>query len=206
MDPQPVIRPQVAVLAGINGAGKSTAAQHLLREALRIPSFTNADTIARGLNAFDVESVAAKAGRIMLEHLHELAAARKSFALETTLSGRAYARWLGELAREGYAVHLFYYWLRNPDMAIRRVADRVRAGGHHVPDDTVRRRYTRSVRNFLELYRPIVTTWQVYDNSDNDRRLIAFNNRFFDTVVDPDLWDAFNRSADDDGADDRSGG
>lgn len=206
MDPQPVIRPQVAVLAGINGAGKSTAAQHLLREALRIPSFTNADTIARGLNAFDVESVAAKAGRIMLEHLHELAAARKSFALETTLSGRAYARWLGELAREGYAVHLFYYWLRNPDMAIRRVADRVRAGGHHVPDDTVRRRYTRSVRNFLELYRPIVTTWQVYDNSDNDRRLIAFNNSFFDTVVDPDLWDAFNRSADDDGADDRSGG
>jgi predicted ABC-type ATPase len=200
VDAQPAPRPQVAVLAGINGAGKTTAAQHLLREALRIPSFTNADTIARGLNAFDVESEAVKAGRIMLEHLRELAAARRSFAFETTLSGRAYARWFGELARDGYAVHLFYYWLRSADMAIRRVADRVGAGGHHVPDDTVRRRYARSVRNFLELYRPVVTTWQVYDNSNGDRRLIAFNNSYFDTVLDPDTWDAFNRSADDGGA------
>jgi predicted ABC-type ATPase len=206
VDAQPAPRPQVAVLAGVNGAGKSTAAQHLLREALRIPSFTNADTIARGLNAFDVESVAVKAGRIMLEHLHELAAARKSFAFETTLSGRACAPWLAGLAREGYAVHLLYYWLRSPDMAIQRVAKRVSAGGHHVPDDTVRRRYSRSVRNFLELYRPIATTWQVYDNSDNDRRLIAFNNSFFDTVLDPDMWDAFNRSADDGGTNGPSGG
>ena len=171
-----------------------------------MPSFTNADTIARGLNAFDVESVAVKAGRIMLEHLHELAAARQSFAFETTLSGRAYAPWLRQLARDGYAVHLFYYWLRSPEMAIRRVADRVRAGGHHVPADTVRRRYTRSVRNFLELFRPVVTTWQVYDNSNGNRRLVAFNNSFFDTVLDPDLWDAFNRSADDGGTDDTAGG
>jgi len=196
----------VAVLAGINGAGKTTASQHLLRATLRIPSFTNADTIARGLNAFDVESVAVKAGRVMLEHLHELAAARQSFAFETTLSGRAYAPWLRQLARDGYAVHLFYYWLRSPDMAIRRVAERVRAGGHHVPDDTVRRRYTRSVRNFLELFRPVVTTWQVYDNSYGDRRLIAFNNSFFDTVLAPDLWDTFNRSADDGGTDGTVGG
>ena len=205
MDAQTTARPQVAVLAGINGAGKSTAAQHLLREVLRIPSFTNADTIARGLNAFDVESVAAKAGRVMLQHLHELAAARKSFAFETTLSGRAYAPWLAGLVRDGYAVHLFYYWLRSHEMAIRRVADRVRAGGHHVPDDTVRRRYSRSVRNFLELYRPVVTTWQVYDNSNGDRRLIAFNNSFFDTVIDPDTWDVFNRSADEGGANGPSG-
>jgi predicted ABC-type ATPase len=200
VDAQPTTRPQVAVLAGINGAGKTTASQHLLREALRIPSFTNADTIARGLNAFDVESVAVKAGRIMLEHLHELAAARTSFAFETTLSGRAYAPWLRTLASEGYAVHLFYYWLRSPDMAIRRVADRVRAGGHHVPADTIRRRYARSVRNFLELFRPVVTTWQVYDNSNGARRLLAFNNSYFDTILDPELWDAFQRSADDGGA------
>jgi predicted ABC-type ATPase len=197
-------RPQVAVLAGINGAGKSSSSERLLRESLKIPSFTNADTIARGLNAFDVESEAVKAGRIMLEHLRELAKARRSFAFETTLSGRAYARWLRELASEGYAVHLFYYWLRSPDLAIRRVAERVRAGGHHVPDDTVRRRYSRSVRNFLELYRPVVTTWQVYDNSNGARRLIAFNNSFFDTVLDPDTWEAFNRSADDGGANDTS--
>jgi predicted ABC-type ATPase len=204
VDTQPAPRPQVAVLAGINGAGKSTAAQHLLRDALKIPSFTNADTIARGLNAFDVESEAVKAGRIMLEHLHELAAKRRSFAFETTLSGRAYARWLGELIRDGYAVHLFYYWLDSPELAIGRVAERVRAGGHHVPEDTIRRRYTRSVRNFLELYRPVVTTWQVYDNSHSARRLIAVNNSFFDTILDPDTWGAFNRSANDGGTDDPS--
>lgn len=206
MDAQPAPRPQVAVLAGINGAGKSTAAQHLLREALKIPSFTNADAIACGLNAFDVESVAAKAGRVMLEHLRELAAVRQSFAFETTLAGRTYARWLAELARDGYAVHLFYYWLRSPDMAVRRVAERVRAGGRHIPEETIRRRYSRSVRNFLELYRPVVPTWQVYDNSDWDRRLIAINNSYFDTILDQDAWDAFNRSADDVGTDDPLGG
>jgi predicted ABC-type ATPase len=205
MDAQPAPRPQVAVLAGINGAGKSTAAQHLLREVLKIPSFTNADTIARGLNAFDVESEAVKAGRIMLEHLRELAAKRRSFAFETTLAGRTYARWLAELARDGYAVHLFYYWLDSAEVAVGRVAERVRAGGHHIPEGTVRRRYSRSVRNFLELYRPVVTTWQVYDNTRGDRRLIAFNNSFFDTVLDPDLWDAFNRSGDDGGTNDPSG-
>jgi predicted ABC-type ATPase len=198
-------RPQVAVLAGINGAGKTTASQHLLREALNMPSFTNADAIARGLNAFDVESVAVKAGRIMLDHLRELAAARRSFAFETTLSGRAYAPWLRGLVRDGYAVHLLYYWLRSPETAIRRVADRVRAGGHHVPDDTVRRRYSRSARNFLELYRPVVTTWQVYDNSNGAPRLLAFNNSFFDTVLDPDGWAAVNRSADDGGTNDPAG-
>lgn len=197
MDAQTAVKPQVAVLAGINGAGKSTAANHLLRDVLRIPSFTNADTIARGLNAFDVDSVAVEAGRIMLTHLHKLAAAHKSFAFETTLSGRAYAAWLGDLVREGYAVHLFYYWLDSADVAVGRVAGRVQAGGHNVPEDTIRRRYARSVRNFLELYRPIVTTWQVYDNTQGDRRLIAFNNSFFDTVLDPDRWDVFQRSADD---------
>lgn len=198
--------PAVAVLAGINGAGKTTASRHILTEALKIPVFVNADTIARGLNAFDVESEAVKAGRIMLDHLRDLAARRKSFAFETTLSARTYAPWLGELRQAGYVVHLFYYWLRSPDLAIRRVADRVRAGGHHVPDDTIRRRYSRGVRNFLELYRPVVTTWQVYDNSDGPARMIAVNNSYFDTVVDPDTWDLFNRSATDGGANDPAGG
>src|SRR5262245_34219057 len=142
----------------------------------------------------------------MLDHLREMAAARRSFAFETTLAARTYARWLGDLKRDGYDIHLFYYWLDSADVAIRRVAERVRAGGHHVPDDTIRRRYSRSVRNFLELYRPVVTTWQVYDNSNGGSRLIAFNNSFFDTVIDDRRWDLFNRSADDGGADDTTGG
>jgi predicted ABC-type ATPase len=202
----PITQPTVAILAGINGAGKTTASLRILRDALQIPAFVNADAIARGLNAFDVESEAAKAARIMLDHLHELADKRRSFAFETTLSARTYAPWLAELRQSGYAVHLFYYWLRSPDLAIIRVADRVRAGGHHVPDDTIRRRYSRSVRNFLELYRPVVTTWHVYDNSNGPSRLIAFNNSYFDTILDPDLWDTFNRSATDGGTNDPSRG
>jgi predicted ABC-type ATPase len=205
VDAQTPPRPQVAVLGGINGAGKTTASQRILRDALKIPVFTNADTIARGLNAFDPESEAMKAGRIMLEHMREMTAARRSFAFETTLAARTYARRLGELKRDGYAVHLFYYWLESADMAIQRVADRVKSGGHHVPDDTIRRRYGRSVRNFLELYRPLVTTWQVFDNSRGGSRLIAFHNGFFDTVIDEDRWGLFNRSADDGGTSDASG-
>lgn len=206
MDAQTRPQPQIAILGGINGAGKTTASQRILRDALRIPVFANADAIARGLNAFDPESEAMKAGRIMLEHLRGMAAARRSFAFETTLAARTYARWLADLRRDGYAVHLFYFWLESADAAIRRVADRVKSGGHHVPDDTIRRRYSRSVRNFLELYQPVVTTWQLYDNSNGGSRLIAFNNGYFDTVLDDARWDLFQRSTDDGGANDGADG
>ena len=152
--------PTVAILGGIDGAGKTTASREILQTALRIPTFVNADTIARGLNAFDVDSQAAKAGRIMLEHLHELAEKRQSFALETTLSGRAYASWLASLRVVGYEVQLFYYGLDSADTAIARVAERVKSGGHHVPDETIRRRYRLSVLNFFRLYRPVVDHWR----------------------------------------------
>lgn len=205
MSAQSTVRPQVALLAGINGAGKSTAAQRMLRDTLKIPVFTNADVIARGLNAFDVESEAGNAGRIMLNHMRDLVAARRSFAFETTLSGRVYVKWLRDMKADGYVAHLFYYWLDSADLAIRRVAKRVEAGGHHIPADTVRRRYSRSVGNFLDLYRPVVTTWQVYDNSDGPSRLIAFNNSYFDTVLDDARWDLFQRSANDAGSNDAAG-
>ena len=194
--------PMVAILGGINGAGKTTASQRTLRDALKIPVFVNADAIARGLNAFDPESEAVKAGRIMLDHLRELAAKRRNFAFETTLAARTYAVWLAQLKESGYAVHLFYYWLDRPELSIERVAERVRAGGHHVPAETIRRRYSRSVRNFLELYRPVVTTWQVYDNSNLPGDLLAINNGYFDTILDDARWDLFLRSATDDHPDD----
>lgn len=206
MNAQTARGPQVAILGGINGAGKTTASQRILRDAMQIPVFTNADAIARGLNAFDPESEAVAAGRIMLAHMRAMISARRSFAFETTLAARTYARWVADMRRSGYAVHLFYFWLESADAAIRRVAERVRSGGHFVPDDTIRRRYARSVGNFLELYRPAVSTWQVYDNSHGESRLVAFNNGYFDTVVDDSRWNLFQRSADDaatdDGADD----
>jgi predicted ABC-type ATPase len=189
-------QPRVGVIAGINGAGKTTASREAVLNVLRIPRFVNADTIAHGLNTFDPASEAAKAGRIMLEHLKDLAARRESFAFETTLAARTYAPWLAGLKGGGYEVELLYYWLRSADLAIRRVADRVRSGGHHIPDDTIRRRYPRSARNFLDLYRPIADHWRVYDNSQGHARLIAFGVGGREHVLDGDTWLDFERSAD----------
>ena len=157
--------PTAIVLAGVNGAGKTTSSRSLLARTLQVMKFVNADIIAQGLSGFDPEAAAPRAGRIMLTELKELAAERQDFAFETTLAARTYAKWLNELRESGYKVDLFYFWLQSADLAITRVASRVKKGGHHVPDDTVRQRYGRSVRNLLELYIPIVTSWKVYDNT-----------------------------------------
>ena len=187
--------PRVVVLAGINGAGKTTASQDLLTRVLRIPTFVNADAIARGLNGLNPETEAYRAGRIMLERLNLLAERRESVAFETTLAARTYASWLGELRIAGYEVYLFYYWLESVDLAITRVAARVRSGGHSVPEHTIRQRYSRSVQNFFELYRPLADVWEVSENSFDVKRLIGCGFGDFDTtVVDAKRWDAFERS------------
>jgi predicted ABC-type ATPase len=160
-----VTPPTVIVLAGPNGAGKTTAARTLLAETLRLMTFVNADVIAQGLSGFDPESMAMEAGRLMLQRLHALAEQRASFAFETTLAGRSYARWLRSLRGAGYTVDLVYFWLASPDLAVARVAERVRQGGHTIPDPTIRQRYHRSVRNFFELFRPLASTWGVHDNT-----------------------------------------
>ena len=119
--------PRVVVLAGINGAGKTTASQDLLTNQLKIPTFVNADAIARGLNGLNPEAEAFRAGRIMLDQLNDLAARREDFAFETTLAARTYAGWLESLRATGYEVYLYYYWLNSPDLAIARVAARARS-------------------------------------------------------------------------------
>jgi predicted ABC-type ATPase len=166
-------RPSVVILAGPNGAGKSTAAPALLQGALNVTEFVNADVIARGLSGFNVEGAAIAAGRVMLARLRELARHRVSFAFETTLASRSLARRLVELKREGYSVHIIFLWLSSAELAIERVADRVRMGGHSVPADAIRRRYRAGVRNFLGLYEPLASTWRLYDNSGDSPKLIA---------------------------------
>ena len=166
--------PSVIVLAGPNGAGKSTTAPKLLKGALGVTEFVDADTIARGLSAFQPERVALSAGRIMLTRLKELAAQRVSFAYETTLASRMFARWLAELRQSGYRVHILFLWLPSADLAVDRVVDRVRMGGHNVPEETIRRRYAAGLRNFFALYQPLANTWRIYDNSSRTGpRLIA---------------------------------
>ena len=191
-------QPRLVVLAGINGAGKTTASQVVLTKVLKIPIFVNADIIARGLNSLNPEGESIAAGRLMLVRLDELAAERADFAFETTLSGRAYVNYLERLRAVGYFVYLHYYWLASPDVAIGRVAGRVKAGGHFVPDATIRLRYQRSVRNFFELYRPLADEWEVYDNT-HGRKLVAMGSLEQDELIDdPTAWADFQRSASDD--------
>ncbi len=155
----------VIVIAGPNGAGKTTAAPVFLKEYLGVTEYVNADLIAQGLSAFGSEAVAFEAGRIMLRRLKELGRRGGNFAFETTLATRSYVSWLKELQERGYTVHLVFLWLPTPDMAVARVADRVRMGGHNVPESTIHRRYQRGLENFFRLYRPLVDQWWMYDNS-----------------------------------------
>jgi predicted ABC-type ATPase len=167
--------PKVVVIAGPNGAGKSTAAPAVLRNALQVTEFVNADTIAAGLSAFSPDAVAVAAGRIMLERVRELAREGRDFSFETTLASRSFAPWLRALqSRSGYTFHLVYLWLPTVELAIARVAERVRRGGHAIAEETVRRRYDRSLFNFFGIYSRFADSWLMVDNSVRPRpRLVA---------------------------------
>lgn len=175
----------------MNGAGKTTAAE----EVLQIPIFTNADTIARGLNSLNPGSVAFPAGRVMLDWMDQLAKEGKDFAIETTLAARSYIPWLRDLKEQGYQVYLFYTWLASAEVAVARVQQRVRSGGHHIPEADIRRRYARSVRNFLYEYMPLADSWELFDNTDGKRTLLAMGDsdqRLVESEID---WDRILRSA-----------
>ncbi len=189
-------KPIAIVLAGINGAGKTTASQALLAELLAVMEFVNADTIARGLSAFAPETKALQAGRIVLTHLHELAGDRADFAFETTLAGRTYLPFLRGLREDGYVVELYYFWLNSSELAIERVRARVRRGGHSIPEDTVRQRYGRSIQNFWSIYRQEADSWFVYDNSEDQPVLLAASSRAEEPEVEePARWQSFREVA-----------
>ena len=182
--------PHVIVLSGPNGSGKSTTAPALLKGALGVTEFVNPDVIAQGLSAFEPERVALAAGRIMLTRLRELARQGVDFAFEATLASRRFAPWLADLRRSGYSVHLLFLWLPSADVAVERVAERVRMGGHAVPEETIRRRYVAGLRNFFTLYRPLATTWRIFDTSQASRpQLIARGEAMRVTrVADRQMW------------------
>jgi predicted ABC-type ATPase len=141
--------PSVVVIAGPNGAGKSTSAPVLLQGPLQVTTFVNADVIARGLAGYAPDRAAIQAGRLMFEHLRQLARTGVDFAFETTLPSKSYASWLAELIKINYQFHLIFLWLPDADMAVARVQERVRLGGHDIPEETIRRRYDAGPRNFF---------------------------------------------------------
>ncbi len=191
-----VERPTVLVLAGPNGAGKSTLAPVFLRDTLSIRDYVNADTIAHGLSAFASEDQAFRAGRIMLARLRDFADDGRNFAFGSTLATRSYAPWLRGLVIERYEVNIVFLWLRSADLAVARVQARVRAGGHAVDEDVIRRRYARGVSNFQNLYRPLASQWSVLDNSStNPPRLLARGTKESTLYVsDQDEWNHFQEA------------
>ena len=166
----PLLRsmPKLYIIAGCNGAGKTTASYTVLPEMLGCKEFVNADEIAKGLSPFNPESVAIEAGRLMLQRMDDLLSEGEDFAFETTLATRSYVKFVEWTQAKGYFVTLLYFWLPTPEQAIERVATRVSEGGHNIPSDVIRRRYANGIRNLTTLYTPICDYWTIYDNSAAD--------------------------------------
>ena len=159
-----MIKPTLYIIAGCNGAGKTTASYSVLPDLLNCREFVNADEIAKGLSPFNPESVAIEAGRLMLQRINLLLSQGKTFALETTLATRSYATLVKRAKAEGYQVLLVFFWLATPEMAIERVAKRVSEGGHNIPTPTIIRRYWLGLQNFFNIFAPIVDGWMFFNN------------------------------------------
>ena len=156
---------RIIIIAGPNGAGKTTFAREFLPNEAGCPVFVNADLIAAGLSPFAPETAALQAGRLMLQELDRHFAARQSFAFETTLSGRTYLQHIARWQAAGYRVKLIFLQLDSAEEAIARVAQRVRQGGHDIPEPVIRRRFEAGLHNFKQLYAPTVDAWALYDNA-----------------------------------------
>ena len=164
---------RIFIIAGPNGAGKTTFALEFLPREADCPDFINVDLIAAGLSPFDPNRVAIRAGRLMLAEIQSRVRRGDSFAFETTLSGRGYARLIPKWRAKRYYVKLIFLHLPNPDLAVARVAARVAQGGHNVAEHTIRRRFENGLRNFKEIYCDLVNRWEWYDNSGITPRLIS---------------------------------
>ena len=174
---------QLYIIAGCNGAGKTTASFTILPEVLGCKEFINADEIAKGLSPFQPESVAVQAGRIMLARMDELLQKGETFAFETTLATKSYKQKIEWAQANGYEVTLLFFWLDSPNMAKKRVAQRVAEGGHSIPSETIERRYYNGIANLFAIYIDMVDICYIFDNSEGRKELIAQKERHKDIVI-----------------------
>lgn len=187
--------PDLYVISGCNGAGKTTASYTVLPDMLNCREFVNADEIAKGLSPFQPEKVAIEAGRIMLNRMKDLRTLNSDFAFETTLATKFYRQFIREAQLKGYFVTLLFFWLNSPDLAIERVKSRVISGGHDIPIETIKRRYDSGIRNLSKLYLPISDYWMIIDNSITPYQVIAegfrdnnieiYNQDIYNKIVKP---------------------
>lgn len=188
--------PNLYIIAGCNGAGKTTASYTILPEMLDCKEFVNADSIAAGLSPFNPESVAIEAGRIMLGRINDLLLNGDDFAVETTLATKTYVGFIKKARIGGYKIKLIYFWLRSPEEAKSRVASRVLHGGHNIPQDVIERRYYKGIYNFHNLYNSICDYWLVINNTKAPSELICEGE--FDRlniIYNYDIWDTIKRQA-----------
>lgn len=163
----------IYIIAGPNGSGKTTFAIKFLPGYANCPNFINADLIAHGLSPFSPRTVAIKSGRLVLSQIRDFTAKEADFAFETTLSGKSFINLFRKMKGSGYKLHLFFLWIPTPELAIARIKDRVAEGGHDVPANDVRRRFSRGIYNFFKYYKSIVNSWMFFDNSGSSPNLIA---------------------------------
>lgn len=175
--------PNLYVISGCNGSGKTTASYTILSEMLQCRNFVNSDEIARGLSPFNLPGAAIDAGRVMVKKIRELTAAKGDFAFETTLAVRSYAKLIENTRKKGYDITLIYFWLNHPDLAVERVKNRVEAGGHNIPENVIRRRYWSGIHNLFHLYMPLTDRWLLINNSDTPATLIAEGSGTKETKV-----------------------
>jgi predicted ABC-type ATPase len=184
------MRPNVYIIAGPNGAGKTTFAKEFLPSYAECKNFVNADLIAQGVSPFSPETAAVRAGKLMLQEIDHLARRGVDFGFETTLSGRAHLNLIRHLKTRRYGVNFFYLWLPSVEVALSRVRERVSGGGHNIAEHVVCRRFDRSIRNFLVLYRTLADSWTLFNNSDKMPSVIAFEKESKLRKIDEEL---FNR-------------
>lgn len=190
--------PNLYIIAGCNGAGKTTASYVILPQLLDCEEFVNADVIAAELSPTDPESVAVAAGRIMIERINHLLSQQIDFALETTLSTKSYVSFIKKAKTNGYEITLLYFWLSGPQFAIDRVAKRVSQGGHHIPDDVVERRYYRGINNLFDLYMPICDGWIITSNMELKPQIVAQRKKPLPKlIINNDIWTTINEQHND---------
>jgi predicted ABC-type ATPase len=188
--------PNLYIISGCNGAGKTTASYTVLPEMLNCQEFVNADNIAAGISPFNPASVALGAGRIMLNRIDELMQEGADFAFETTLSTKSYVSLIKKARALGYKITLVYFWLTSPEEAIARVATRVSKGGHDIPKDVIKRRYYGGLNNLFKLYKPICDLWMIVNNTTEQPELVARGEYdFSELIFNPDIWNIIKKQA-----------
>jgi predicted ABC-type ATPase len=187
------LMPKLYIIAGPNGAGKTTFAKEFLPHYAKCSNFVNADLIALGFSPFTPSEVSIKAGKLLLTEIDNFIKRKVDFAFESTLAGKTYVNLIKEAKLEGYFIHIVFLWIPSENLAKERIKQRVKQGGHHVPDIDVKRRLGRSLRNFFDLYSPLADAWDIFNNSEERPELVVKFNEKGMQVLDEEIYERLKK-------------